>query len=164
MNLGLKKSIVFRTDLPLSSLRERIKTVISADAPRVNLSGRSSPVPYTGNFDADGFELVKRVYGQRAAFYPIIRGKIGGDGNGNRVEVQLRLKRVLVWFLAFWCTVLTIGIVKVGWQMVGRAEFSPGIIVLFGLMLFGYGIIVLGFKIECGRTKQDLEEIFQSRL
>jgi ABC-type iron transport system FetAB permease component len=62
-------------------------------------------------------------------------------------------------FMAIWFGGVLLGClaVMVSWLTQG---FSPMLLIPFGMLLFGYGLVTIGFKAESRKSRKFLAELF----
>lgn len=76
-----------------------------------------------------------------------------------RIEVKMRLNLFVSLFTIFWCsTAFLFFIVRIS----SDAEWSFKTFISLFMLLFAYLMMLLGFKAESRRSKEDLSKIFET--
>jgi hypothetical protein len=81
----------------------------------------------------------------------------------------MRLQVFAIIFMSFWMgivglisiTILIVGLSQI--EQVFKQGFSPVILIPFGMFIFGYGIMTIGFKSESKNSKRFLASLFNGQ-
>jgi len=123
--------------------------------------------PFTGTIDADGFNI-ERVIRYRNSFLPVIKGRFSNAFGKTTIEIRMRPNLVALIFMSFWMTV--VGAVCIGILIAAitgnldrnspagsPGSFLPGLIP-FGMLLFGYALLMLPYRYESTKAKAFLAQ------
>lgn len=153
------ENLLLRSDISIEELRERL--AIEIGPPRGLNFLASRPQPYLGKLEGDSFR-VWRQFSYRNSFKPIILGKILEVGSGSYVHLVMRPSIAVIIFMAFWfggaayalvgMLISILGEKTVGYeQLIG---LIPALLIPIGFMIFGYLLMMGGFKFEVRKSKK----------
>ena len=149
-------------DSPLS-VADALQRLQDAVCPERSFSQKLfGPVPlesYTGEITRQKF-CIRRIISYRNSFLPEIVGEIVPVADGSIIYVKMRLKPAIIAFMTLWLGGVGLFCLAVLWVILFRREFSPPMLIPFGMFLFGYALVLGGFTFESRRSKSDLDEIF----
>jgi len=121
---------------------------------------RSSPYYFRGCLLNDGFELYPLIF-RKNSFIPFIKGVVEPYLNGSKVQVKMRLHLSMFVFAVVWFgPIITLGCIAI-YQALYYGNYGIGSFVPFGMVLFGYIMILLGFKSESIPAKKKLLKLFE---
>ncbi len=160
------ENMLIRTDLSVEELRRRLSEQVGEPRGLKILAGR--PQPYLGRFEKDRF-CVWRDFSYRNSFKPIIRGKLMDVGSGSYVHLVIRpriavLIFMLVWFGGVaWAEVsIMVEAVSHGTGLVELiANSGPFLLIPLAFALFGYLLMMGGFKWEARKTVKFFSDLFE---
>lgn len=160
MGLMPFEKLVLRSELPAEALRERLRPKVRKPHGRFYNMVRDDGPPYQGTV-GEGFSI-QRVVMARNSFLPHIEGRFLEEAGGTRITVEMRMARPIQVFMFFWLGGLGLFCLLevLNWFASGLPK--PGDLVPFGMLAFGYGIVMLGFKPESAKAKVFLSEIFEA--
>ena len=121
--------------------------------------------PYTGTLSADGF-TIQRIIRYRNSFLPVIKGRFSNPFGKTTIEIRMRPNTIVLIFMSFWMGV--VGAVCIGILIAAitgnldrnspagsSGSFLPGLIP-FGMLLFGYALLMLPYNYETRIAKEFL--------
>jgi hypothetical protein len=123
---------------------------------------------YQGNLTDDRFE-VSRIIHYRNSFLPVIKGDIRPGLGGSVVDITMQPHPFVIAFMAVWFSfsgvifagILCTSLVSI-WQMEdGGLGSLIGVIIPAGFVLFGYLLVMGGFKFESVKSKAFFQELFR---
>jgi len=158
------EEIIYTTNLRpkevLSRLQENLQPFRTFDLKKVTAVRRNDLKQYEGKVNRDTFEI-KRAINYRNSFLPISKGRVEQHGDGSKITVKMRMHTVVLIFMIFWMTVVSIAFLG----MLIVKGFSDLIILIpFGMLIFGYLLSTMAFKFESNQTKIHLEKLFRARI
>lgn len=147
------------------------KTALTSDEILLRLSssiGRQGPLgvvpekPYKGRFGDHMFEI-QRVITYRNSFLPKISGVIDNAPDGTTIHVKMRLPISILIFTGLWLFAFGAGSVVLiinllATRIMPRTETLAPI----GMFLFGYGLVMGGFKSESIKSRNYLRQLFEA--
>lgn len=159
------ENITYRSKLDADVIIEKLKKEIE---PRktfrmTGVFGNSNHKPYEGSIEGKTFNI-SRIIRYQNSFLPKIKGDVNKDINGTRINVKMRLHLFVIIFMFIWfggvgfgCfTVLSIAFIK--------KSFDAIYLLPFGMLLFGYLLVTLGFKYESIKSKKYLSQLFEAEM
>jgi hypothetical protein len=87
---------------------------------------------------------------------PVARGRVVELPEGSRVDALLRPSTGALVFMLLWFVGLTISFVVVVVAAAMEPRRTPLVLLPLAFFAFGYALIVGGFKLESGRTRESL--------
>ena len=122
---------------------------------------KNSTKPYTGTISADGF-AISRIIRYRNSFLPVIKGRFMNDKNRTTVLITMRPPIFVLIFMSIWTSGVLLACVATLAVLIdpGKNKFSPAELIPFGMLLFGYGLVTIGFKTESIKSKKFLSDLF----
>ena len=166
MKLIPYETLTINTSLNPSEALHKLQTVI--ESKRIFRWWFSAHKPYEGAINGDHF-TVSRILGYRNSFKPIIHGKIQQEINGCSIYVTLRLDRLVAVFMAIWFGLVFIGFFSFLVNFIGsvalEGKWQPNLtspmLISFGMLVFGYGLMMGGFIFESAKSKAFFRKLFQ---
>lgn len=160
MNILPFEKLVLHSKHPAEALRERLRPKVRKPHGRFYNMVRDEGPPYQGEV-GEGFSI-QRVVLARNSFLPQIEGRFLEGSEGTKITVEMRLAGSIRVFMLFWMGGLGLFCLLeiVNWFATGLPE--PGDLVPFGMLAFGYGIVMAGFKPESAKAKRFLAELFEA--
>lgn len=114
---------------------------------------------FEGEVSWQGFKITRIIH-YRNSFLPIIRGRFKQGELGLNVNVRMHLHPFVIAFMCFWLGGVGLGICMMGEGIVsGQTDFSPFLLVPFGMLLFVWLMVSGGFWSEAKKTKVLLNDI-----
>lgn len=161
------ENITYRTKLEREEIYKRINEVIE---PKKNFRmsgflGSRNHKPYEGSVNDNSFSIT-RIIGYSNSFLPRINGTIEKDFNGNKVNVRMRLHVFVFIFILIWFGIVGIACIAVlalGFKF-GSQNFEPMSSIPFSMMIFGYALVIGGFKYESIKSKKFLAQLFEAEI
>lgn len=122
--------------------------------------------PYEGEVYKNGFKI-NRCIDYRNSFLPEISGNFSSFLGKTEVNISMRLFTLVKVFAILWLSV--VGIVCIGIILsyiflannLSKIQFSPAILVPFGMFIFGCLLFTIPFKIESKKAKEFLNKLFE---
>jgi len=161
--------------LPYEHLR--IKTRLSVEEVRKRVEETTEPKrlfrwfevnhkPYQGKIEGSHFE-VSRIIHYRNSFLPKIKGEIQADVRGCSIDLRMYPHELVMVFTIFWLGSIGFFFLRMlgAFLSSGTASNTGDLSTLLipaGLLLFGYVLIVGGFKFESTKSKTFFHELFQA--
>lgn len=143
-----------------------------------NLFKKKNSNPYKGNVNDNTFTIQRNIVYKPSLsiliirpynflnrpiniVYPVILGEVNRDFNGTLVKVKMRVKFVIIAvYLIIFSLVLNLLMLEVS-QNINR--MSNLYFTLF-VFIFVYFLALFGFKLECNKSKQDLQKMFDAEI
>lgn len=171
--MGLKKFLPFekfvlQTKLTMVEVLDRIAKNVE---PRKNFHFSFFPVqrtkPYEGSIAANNF-VISRIIGYRNSFLPLIKGTVYNYIDKTEIAITMRPFIGVIIFMSFWLG--TVGLVCISIIIAAfvqlKEAFQHGvslvILIPFGMLIFGYGMVMIGFKTESKRSRKFLTELLEA--
>lgn len=142
-----------QTDYNTELVKQKLERVTSKSAKNNSQNSKL----FSGEIGDRSFKI-SRILFYRNSFNPIIKGEISNCASGAEVTVSMGLPKVVIVFLAIWCTMdLAIMLFAIA-NTVVSGEFDTFFI--FGLfsLIFAYGFALLGFNKEAELAKEGLTQ------
>lgn len=125
--------------------------------------------PYQG--EVSGYEFkVTRVILYRNSFLPVIKGEIHPEGNGSAIHITMRPHILVLVFVAVWLGyagylfLSYLGDIILSSLQIHTAQIYPIVLLAPGaLLVFGYALLMGGFKLESVKSKAFFQELFEAR-
>ena len=163
------ENFVLTTSLSVDEVRNRLSNNIE---PRkgsfISASKTNTSKPYTGSILNNTFKIY-RIINYKNSFLPVITGEI--TQAWGKTEITIKMKPVLfvLIFMAFWLG--TVGIVCIvilvaailDFKDIIHNGFSPPVLIPFGMFIFGYLLVTLGFKYESSTSKKFLKTLLDAQ-
>lgn len=159
------ENITYRTKLDLEEIQKRINEVIEPKKTfRVTgFFGSSNHNPYKGSVNENSFSII-RIIGHRNSFLPRINGVIEKDFNGSKIKVKMRLHIFVIVFMFIWFGGIGFGCLAVINTPSNSEDFEPTTLIPFGMLIFGYTLMIGGFKYESIKSKKYLAQLFEAKI
>ena len=118
---------------------------------------------FTGTVENDRFEIIRIIQG-RNSFLPVIKGHTETWLNGSRIYVKMRLHLFVAAFMCFWLG--GVGVAGVSMLIGGmmNGQFSPAMLIPFGMFAFGYAMTIGFYSSERNKAKEILLQIVEGHI
>jgi hypothetical protein len=125
----------------------------------------SSEKPYQGKIEDSHFEI-SRIIGYRNSFLPMIKGDIESEISGCSILISMQPQIFVVAFMIFWLGGVGFFFLVILWSFIsslGQTSATDPSILLFpaGMFVFGYALLLGGFKFESVKSKKFFQELFE---
>lgn len=121
---------------------------------------------YTGTLSKTDFKISRNISYQNS-FLPVIEGTIGSFSGKTEIRISMKLHILVKVFMIIWLSLtglaaLGVLIVALNLLVKGRIHvMHPMTLIPIGMFLFGYMLMLFTFKIEAGKSKRDLNALFE---
>ncbi|MEM6807124.1 MAG: hypothetical protein AAF696_37325 [Bacteroidota bacterium] len=96
------------------------------------------------------------------SFNPIILGKIRPLDEGTNIKLSMKVDKLILLMVMFIMGVLLLTFLALSIRFYLEAKFEPPILIILGMIIFGYGIMIYGFKQESRKSIRYLEDLFEA--
>jgi hypothetical protein len=159
------ENITYRSILDQQEVLKRIEEII--EPPKTlslsDIFGNNDHRPYKGSTTGNSFSMT-RIINYKNSFLPRIIGVIEEDHSGTRINVKMRLHKIVFAFMLLWLGVAGIVCLGVFATMFGDQDFAPQSLIPFAMFLFGYALVTGGFKYESIKSRKYLAELFEAEM
>jgi len=151
-------------DIQTSLNREQVVELLGSEVePKKWLRFSRQHKTFEGEVTWQGFKI-RRIIHYRNSFLPIVHGGFEQGDRGIDISVRMRLHPFAIVFSCFWFGFLGFGISMSGVGVIsGKTEFSPFLLLPFGMVLFGWLLVSGGFWFEAKKAKALLNDIMLQR-
>ncbi len=116
---------------------------------------------FQGDVSSDAFEIT-RIIRYRNSFLPVVRGQFLPSASGTTVAIQMELHPFVMVGMCLWFGGVGLGILTFASGLLnGQAPLFPGLLVLLGMLAFGFALVSGGFWPEAKKQKSTLIEMFE---
>lgn len=171
--MNLKTILPFENYKIITNLKPEkiVEKLIANVKPKREISFSFKPVeitkPYQGEVYKTGFKI-NRCIDYRNSFLPEITGTFSTFLGKTEVNISMRLFTLVKVFAILWLSV--VGVVCIGIifgyiffaNNLSKIQFSPAILIPFGMFIFGCLLFTLPFKIESKKAKEFLDKLFEA--
>jgi hypothetical protein len=127
---------------------------------------RNYTKPYTGQIIGTTFTMNRNI-NYRNSFLPVITAQITPFPGQTQVNIKMLPTTFTLIFISFWLGV--VGLACIGTLFMGllqfgqilRNGFSPIFLLPFGMFVFGYLLVYVGFKVESKKSKIFLANLLE---
>jgi hypothetical protein len=158
--------LTIETPLPPEEVHQRLAQIIE---PRQMFRFFSRDhKPYQGSLNHDRFE-VSRIIHYRNSFLPVIKGEIQPGLGGSIIDITMHPHPFVIVFMIVWfgftgtifAGILCTSLISI-WQSEGGSLGNLiGVSLPAGFVLFGYALVMGGFKFESVKSKAFFQELFR---
>jgi hypothetical protein len=163
------EKLTYTTALKEDEIMWRLESILEEEKIirlRIPFVKRKDGQPYEGSTNGNTFEM-QRIINYRNSFLPVIEGRVEDNFTQRHVHVKMRLNRVVMIFMMFWCGILLFGIGAM--TFVSNADSNPKgevepvlkLIPIF-MLLFGYGLTTFFFKLESKKSKKFIKDLLDA--
>lgn len=159
------EDITYTTQLTPEEVVMRISQASESDdsfmlAERLSETGLK---PYEGVIRGLSFKISRKT-GYLNSFLPIIEGKIERKSVGTTVNVKMRLNPFGIVFLILWVGGVGFSFLIHKTMVFINQNFDPKLLIHIGVLVFGYFLVLGGFKFESIKSKKYLAHIFEAKI
>ncbi|MCT2560853.1 hypothetical protein [Chryseobacterium herbae] len=150
--------IIYKTNLSEQEVVTRLSGFVE---PKKFSWGKSSTQKeYEGFVNNNRFEI-NRIINYRNSFLPQISGTIQKNNYGTQIEITMKLHVLVFAFLLVWCGFTLFFLVGV---CSAEKKISMVLFIPILMLLFAYGLTMLGFKTESKKSKEFLKKSFEAEI
>lgn len=153
------KNIIYKTKLSSEEVLNRLDKSVTKHFRRSDTVAHEHKL-FEGIIDGKSFKI-QRIIGYRNSFLPQIIGHIENDRFETRISIRMKPHISILVFMTFYFVFIAIGLVALISYSINSGEIKPFIFLPVGMFLFGYGLIVGGFKYESKKSKKQLLKLFE---
>ncbi len=126
----------------------------------ISESKNSIKARFKGMVDSNTFKLTRNIF-YRNSFLPEIKGTITKTDAGANVCVVMKLNMLVMIIMIAWFVVTGFYSIKYLHEYLNGyiSEYNS---IYFTIFLFGYVIMIAGYKFEAYKAKKNLKDIFQT--
>ncbi len=160
------ENIIYQTKLDSEEILKRINEVVEPKKTfrKTSFFGKSNNhKPYEGSVNRNSFKM-SRIIEYRNSFLPIIKGDIEKQVSETKINVKMRLHPFIFGFILIWCGGVGFGFLIILAESIKKGVFQPFILIPFVMLLFAYGMTMLGFKSESIKSKKYLAKLFDAEI
>lgn len=151
--------LTYRTSLSKEEIHQKMLAQVGARS----FLASDQTKPYQGTVNDSGFKI-NRVINYRNSFLPVLVARIEPDEEGNIIHVKMRLAHFVLGFMMIWMGGVSIAVLGFTGAMFNKKEFFPAGLIPYGMLVFGYLLTTLPFKLESKKYKAFLEELLELSL
>lgn len=159
------ENIIYTTPLDIDEVKQRLERILEPKKVfRIKeLFSRTYQRPYCGTITGNSFRITRRII-YNNAFQPQIKGEIEKDLYGVRLHVKMRLHPLVLVFMSIWLGITAIICLATLVFIVMNDHFEPMTLIPFGMLIFGYALMLGGFKYESIKSKSDLAQLWEASM
>ena len=116
---------------------------------------------FEGAVTEGGFQI-SRIIRYRNSFLPVIQGRFYPLAKGVRIEVTMRLHMAVLIFSIVWLSIVGVGALAFGSQIIATGKIEAGMLIPFGMLLFFYLMVTIGFGVEASKARKQLSGILEA--
>jgi hypothetical protein len=163
------ENFVLTTSLPVDEVRNRLTNNIEPKKGSfIAASKTKTSKLYEGSILNNTFKIY-RIINYRNSFLPVITGEISQDWGKTEIKVKMKPTIFTMIFMAIWlgitgsvCIAVLVAAILT-FKDIFRDGFSPVILIPYGMFIFGYLLVTLGFKFESSTSKKFLKTLFEAQ-
>lgn len=122
------------------------------------ISGTTSK--YSGYMNENSFQIQRDIR-CRNSFLPVIEGYFYLREGKTVVSIKMRLNQIVLVFMLVWMSLISVVLFVFLIQGLSKWEFNTANLIPAGMLLFGYVLTTLSFKIESKQSKIELKNLFR---
>lgn len=141
------------TKLSVEEVKERVSSLLFSD--------------YSGSLNGNVFKMNRSIKYQNS-FLPDIKGTITVYAGKTEIDVSMTMNLFVRIFMIVYLSLLSIPSLIILLALVRRLlhfyfkGLSPFIIIPIGMLIVGYLLMMVAFKLEARKSKKDLNKIFRA--
>lgn len=116
---------------------------------------------FEGMITDNGFKVSRNI-SYRNSFLPMIYGTIKEGINGSTLTIKMSLHPFVLVFMIVWMSFAAIGAFESFLIMSSPKDFHPSLLIPFEMLLFGWGLVSVGFWPEASKSKKQIYKIFNT--
>lgn len=158
MNFLPHTTLTFHSPLGENEIRNRLNCLTRAgNAFRTTYYPDIKISEYSGTLRWNDFELTRAIF-YRNSFLPQITGTISPEGNRTRLDVRMRLNIFVMVFGSIWFGGVFLAVLAV--LFTGGAVNPGALAVPVFMLVFGYALFTIPFRLEAEKSTKDLSRLF----
>ena len=147
-----------QTSLPLDGAIDLMRQNVE---PKKWLRLSRSHKLFEGDVSSAGFKIMRIIH-YRNSFLPVIQGTFEQGDEGTKINIKMRLHRLVMAFMCFWFGGVGIGMLAIGSGLVTvKTDHSLVLLIPVGMFLFGWGLTSVSFWVEVKKARRILSKILQ---
>lgn len=152
--------ITYSTNLPQQEIIKKLSDVVE---PKTISFRRNSTKDYEGSVDTESFNI-SRVINYRNSFLSQISGTIQKNNCGTEIQVTMSLNGFVFLFAIVWCLMSSFTFIIVLMKGIRDEGITVEFFIPLIMLLFIYGLTMIGFKIESKKSKEYLKNLFEAEM
>ena len=123
---------------------------------------RPGTKPYQGSLEGSHFE-VSRIIGYRNSFLPMIKGDVQTEISGCSVHITMHPNIFVTAFMVVWLGGVGFFFLAFLYSLLSASTDPSILFIPAGMFVFGYGLLLGGFKFESTKSKKFFRDLFEAR-
>lgn len=159
-------NIRLQTSLTTQEVQQKLESVT---APRRSyFTLKRTTEPYEGKVANESFRISRIIYYRRNSFLPSIIGSIKSGINGTMVQIRMRPVWTILIFMAVWLGIvgsLCLAVLYLIFTSLNKTVtpgLSPAAIIPFVMFIFGYGILMIGYRVESSKSRDFIKDLLEA--
>ena len=124
---------------------------------------------YLGKVNEESFNIYRWIH-HRDSFLPVIDGNFLSQNIGSTIRIRMHLHWVVITFMILWLGYFGLALAKHISYMITyfsqSGSLSTNSIAVLGFLsffiLFAYGMMIIGFKVDAKRERQSIQELTEA--
>jgi hypothetical protein len=155
--------VIYKTKLSIEQTIQKLADNIEAEKSfGFGALNYSYSKPYIGKITGNRFEI-ERAISYRNSFLPQIKGEIYSEFDGTKIKVDMKPHLFVLFFMTLWFGGVFIGCIATTFAFFTK-EFTPFVLIPYGMLIFGITLFYGSFKIESSISKKDLLKILEAEI
>jgi hypothetical protein len=154
------KRLVFESQSSKEEIIRRLSVEVASRRRRSGVFERRAE-KFEGEVSETGFKI-SRVIRYRNSLLPLVEGQFLPLVKGVRIEVRMKLHTPVLIFSILWLSLVVVGAGAVIFQIISTGKFAGAMFIPFGMLLFYYLLVTIGFGVEANEAGKLLSDIFEA--
>jgi hypothetical protein len=157
MDFFLYENLTFRTNLNTTEVKLELLRLVEAPWKLKNFWLNKNSKPFIGKLHDNSFEIKLANRGMRNSSIKIL-GEIIPQNDTAIIKIKFKVSAYRRIFMSFWLGVVSLFILGMAHHCINAHKLEPTISVPILMLIGGYGITYIGFKMESQNAQDILEK------
>jgi len=154
------KRLVFESQSSKEEIIRRLSVEVASRRRRSGVFERRAE-KFEGEVSETGFKI-SPIIRYRNSFLPVVEGQFSPIAKGVRIDVRMRLTTPVLIFSILWLSLVVVGAGAVIFEIISTGKFAGAMFIPFGMLLFFYLLVTIGFGVEAKEAGKLLSDIFEA--
>jgi hypothetical protein len=154
------QKIVIEVPYSREELTRRLGKEVTGSKRSWGLSDKRAEL-FEGVVSDEGFQI-SRIIAYRNSFLPVIHGRFHPHVKGVRVVITMRLHVAVLIFSVAWLSFVGQVVIVAVPKILTTGRVDSVMLIPFGMLLFFYLIVTIGFGVEAKKASKLLNSLFEA--
>ncbi|TCD02339.1 hypothetical protein EZ449_18450 [Pedobacter frigidisoli] len=116
---------------------------------------------FKGYISGSHFKLTRSL-SYRNSFQAEIFGELSAVDKGTFIKLDMKLQPLIKVFIMIWCAGVSLALIVFVISSINNPKMAIGCLIPFGMLVFGYGLTLVCFNLDCDESKKIMTNLLEA--